>query len=90
MKSLLLALGSAALIAQAPAFAQSSPAAAHPNVLLKTSQGDIKVELYPEKAPKSVANFLDYVKSGQYKRNDLSSCDSRLHDPGRRLYHELR
>src|ERR1700722_13659344 len=66
MKSLLLALGSAALIAQAPAFAQSSQTAAHPTVLLKTSQGDIKVELYPEKAPKSVANFLDYVKSGQY------------------------
>ncbi len=66
MKSLLLALGSAALIAQAPAFAQSSQAAAHPSVLLKTSQGDIKVELYPEKAPKSVANFLNYVKSGQY------------------------
>src|SRR5476649_1219684 len=66
MKSLLLALGSAALIAQAPAFAQSSQTAAHPTVLLKTSQGDIKVELYPEKAPKSVANFLKYVSSGQY------------------------
>ncbi|MEX3640580.1 peptidylprolyl isomerase, partial [Paraburkholderia sp. BR14427] len=24
------------------------------------------VELYPEKAPKTVANFLDYVKAGQY------------------------
>ena len=33
---------------------------------LKTSQGDIRVELYPEKAPKTVANFLDYVKAGQY------------------------
>ncbi|MGN6669569.1 MAG: peptidylprolyl isomerase, partial [Trinickia sp.] len=41
-------------------------AAAHPQVLLKTSDGDIKVELYPEQAPKTVANFLDYVKSGQY------------------------
>ena len=66
MKSLLLALGSAALIAQAPAFAQSAQTAAHPTVLLKTTDGDIKVELYPEKAPKSVANFIDYVKSGQY------------------------
>jgi peptidyl-prolyl cis-trans isomerase A (cyclophilin A) len=35
-------------------------------VQLKTSQGDIRVELYPEKAPKTVANFLDYVKAGQY------------------------
>ena len=62
-----LALGSAALIASAPAaFAQSASPAAHPSVLFKTSEGDIRVELYPEKAPKTVANFLDYVKAGQY------------------------
>ena len=66
MKRLLLALGSAALVANAPAFAQSAAPAAHPSVLFKTSDGDIRVELYPEKAPKTVANFLDYVKSGQY------------------------
>jgi peptidyl-prolyl cis-trans isomerase A (cyclophilin A) len=64
MKRLLLALGSAALVATAPAFAQT--ATVHPVVQLKTSQGDIRVELYPEKAPKTVANFLEYVKSGQY------------------------
>lgn len=65
MKRLMLALGSAALLASAaPAFAQN--AAAHPVVDFKTTQGDIKVELYPEKAPKTVANFLAYVKSGQY------------------------
>ncbi|MBU9339997.1 peptidylprolyl isomerase [Burkholderia multivorans] len=64
MKRLLLALGGAALLATAPAFAQT--ATAHPVVQLKTSQGDIRVELYPEKAPKTVANFLDYVKGGQY------------------------
>jgi peptidyl-prolyl cis-trans isomerase A (cyclophilin A) len=66
MKRLLLALGSATLVANAPAFAQSAAPAAHPSVLFKTSDGDIRVELYPEKAPKTVANFLDYVKSGQY------------------------
>ncbi len=66
MKWLMLALGSAALIANAPAFAQSASAAAHPQVLFKTSQGDFRVELYPEKAPKTVDNFLQYVKSGQY------------------------
>ncbi|KVN94670.1 peptidylprolyl isomerase [Burkholderia ubonensis] len=64
MKRLLLALGGAALLATAPAFAQT--ATAHPVVQLKTSQGEIRVELYPEKAPKTVANFLDYVKAGQY------------------------
>jgi cyclophilin family peptidyl-prolyl cis-trans isomerase len=43
-----------------------SAAADTPKVELKTSMGDIVVELYPEKAPKTVANFLDYVKSGHY------------------------
>ena len=40
--------------------------AAVPKVLLKTSMGDITVELYPDKAPKSVENFLTYVNSGFY------------------------
>ncbi|WP_345776903.1 peptidylprolyl isomerase [Dokdonella sp.] len=34
--------------------------------LIKTNLGDITVELYPDKAPKSVENFLGYVKSGFY------------------------
>jgi peptidyl-prolyl cis-trans isomerase A (cyclophilin A) len=66
MKHFWLALGSAALIAGAPALAQTAATTSHPKVLMKTSEGDITVELYPEKAPKTVANFLDYVKSGQY------------------------
>lgn len=41
-------------------------AADAPRVLLKTSMGDITVELNPEKAPVSVDNFLKYVKKGQY------------------------
>lgn len=40
--------------------------AANPMVELKTSAGPIVLELYPEKAPKTVANFLEYVKSGFY------------------------
>jgi cyclophilin family peptidyl-prolyl cis-trans isomerase len=40
--------------------------AADPQVDLKTSLGTIRVELYPAKAPKSVANFLQYVKDGHY------------------------
>ena len=35
-------------------------------VLLKTNQGDITLTLDSAKAPKSVANFLQYVKSGHY------------------------
>ena len=35
-----------------------------PLVKLETSMGDITLELYPEKAPATVANFLEYVKAG--------------------------
>ncbi|WP_067822527.1 peptidylprolyl isomerase [Nocardia inohanensis] len=35
-------------------------------VLLKTSAGDITLELDEAKAPKTVANFVDYVKAGHY------------------------
>lgn len=35
-------------------------------VILKTSVGEIEVELYPDKAPKTVANFLAYVDEGFY------------------------
>jgi peptidyl-prolyl cis-trans isomerase A (cyclophilin A)/peptidyl-prolyl cis-trans isomerase B (cyclophilin B) len=41
-------------------------AADAPKVLLKTSMGDITLELNQEKAPKSTDNFLQYVKSGHY------------------------
>lgn len=39
---------------------------AHPRVRLQTSQGAIVLELYPDKAPQTVANFLNYVRSGFY------------------------
>lgn len=35
-------------------------------VVLKTNHGDITLELNAEKAPLTVANFLEYVKSGHY------------------------
>jgi peptidyl-prolyl cis-trans isomerase A (cyclophilin A) len=35
-------------------------------VKLATTAGDIVIELEPAKAPKTVANFLEYVKSGHY------------------------
>ena len=71
LKSLLIAL---LLIAPLPVVAQTAeavPAAStaptvKPEVLLHTSQGDITLELYPDKSPKSVANFLQYVRDGFY------------------------
>jgi peptidyl-prolyl cis-trans isomerase A (cyclophilin A) len=41
--------------------------AANPIVEFETNQGNFKIELYPEKAPKTVSNFLYYVDNGFYK-----------------------
>lgn len=44
----------------------SASATDNPRVVMKTSMGSIVVELYPQQAPKSVENFLRYVKDGHY------------------------
>jgi peptidyl-prolyl cis-trans isomerase A (cyclophilin A) len=44
-----------------PSWAQSAP-----QVKLSTSMGEIVVEVYPDKAPKTVENFLQYVKDKHY------------------------
>jgi cyclophilin family peptidyl-prolyl cis-trans isomerase len=40
--------------------------AGNPKVKMETSKGTMIIELYPDKAPKSVANFLSYVNAGSY------------------------
>jgi len=51
-----------------PAIASADQAApANPRVVIKTSEGDITVQLYADKSPVTVANFLAYVDSGFYK-----------------------
>jgi peptidyl-prolyl cis-trans isomerase B (cyclophilin B) len=40
--------------------------AANPQVKLITTKGDITLELYPDKAPKTVENFLNYIDLGFY------------------------
>ena len=40
--------------------------AADPQVDLKTNHGTIRLELYPAKAPKTVENFLQYVRDGHF------------------------
>jgi peptidyl-prolyl cis-trans isomerase A (cyclophilin A) len=44
----------------------AATAADAPKVKLSTSAGDIVLELYPDKAPKSVDNFLQYVREKHY------------------------
>lgn len=48
---------------QAPA---PEPAPGNPVVVVSTSLGDITIELFKERAPVSVANFLQYVQAGFY------------------------
>jgi len=43
-----------------------TPPPDHPVVILETEAGTIQVELYPDKAPLTVANFLMYVDRGTY------------------------
>jgi cyclophilin family peptidyl-prolyl cis-trans isomerase len=49
-------------VSTAPAAGQP----ANPRVLIETSKGNITVELFPARAPQSVGNFLNYVKTGFY------------------------
>lgn len=59
------ALSSIALLATF-SVANSALAEALPHVKFATSAGDFVVELYPDKAPKTVDNFLQYVRDKHY------------------------
>lgn len=61
-------LAGALALSPLAALAQSSPAAKPKaeRVQFTTSAGKFTVEVYPDAAPKTVANFLEYVKSGFY------------------------
>jgi peptidyl-prolyl cis-trans isomerase A (cyclophilin A) len=60
MKSNILVLIAALLFS-------TSVIAADPQVEIKTNMGTIVLELFPDKAPKTVENFLQYVKDGFFK-----------------------
>ena len=47
-------------------------------VEFQTNQGNFTVEVYPEKAPKTVANFLQYVKDGFYENTIFHRVISRF------------
>ena len=40
--------------------------AANTVISIKTTSGDIKIELFDDKAPKTSENFKEYIKSGYY------------------------
>ena len=60
LTSLVLSLG---LLAPAAVWAQN---ASTPKVRISTSLGDIEAELYADKAPKTVSNFVQYVNDKHY------------------------
>jgi len=55
-----------ALVFALSALPDGASAAANPQVRVATSMGEFVIELYPEKAPVTVANFLQYVDDGFY------------------------
>lgn len=60
-KRTLIAVFVSLLAAPALAQAPTAPASGNPHVKLHTAQGDILLELYADKAPITVRNFLHYV-----------------------------
>ncbi len=61
-----LILGLMFVLASLPLAAPAAEPAVHPQLRLTTSLGAIELELYPDKAPLTVKNFLGYVDSGFY------------------------
>jgi cyclophilin family peptidyl-prolyl cis-trans isomerase len=56
-----------ALIASLALTLSFTALAANPKIIIKTNKGNIEAELFQDKAPKSVENFISYIKKGHYK-----------------------
>jgi cyclophilin family peptidyl-prolyl cis-trans isomerase len=65
MRIMLLAFICLAVAFLAVAITAAAPAGPV-TVVMKTSKGNITLELYPDKAPRTVANFLSYVEAKYY------------------------
>ncbi len=52
-------------------FSCSNPKHENPHIEIETKFGDIELELYPSKAPKTVAAFLSYVDSDIFKSSSF-------------------
>jgi len=65
-KSFTLAHLAGIIFASCILFTQGLAAQGNPQAIMHTSMGDIQLELYADKAPVSVENFINYAKSGFY------------------------
>lgn len=64
MKQILLAVSILTVMA-GTSVGQENPVS-NPQVVMETSKGEIVLELYPDKAPLTVKNFLNYIDAGFY------------------------
>ena len=62
----------------------------NPVVIIKTTKGDIQAELFADKAPVTVKNFIQYMDDKQYNGTIFHRVIDGLHDPGRRLHQRFR
>ena len=53
-------------VSMSVAHAESADAAENPQILMKTTNGDIIIELFADKSPITVENFLRYADEGHY------------------------
>ncbi len=63
IKKLLISLS---FVILSSTFSYAAQESQNPKVMIKTSMGGIKIELFEKEAPLSVRNFLEYVESGFY------------------------
>ncbi len=61
----------------------------NPHIAIETQFGDIELELYPSKAPKTVAAFLFYIDSGFYERSSFYRVLNLTNQPSDVLKTEL-
>jgi cyclophilin family peptidyl-prolyl cis-trans isomerase len=66
LKKILIILVCGLPVLCASVVSAAGPTARNPVVLMETSMGNVKLELFAKEAPISVKNFLDYVNSGFY------------------------
>lgn len=65
-KMIIFVMAFLGLLAAFPPLGQAQAAQTNPKVLMKTSKGDITIELFADKAPLTVKNFLSYVDEKFY------------------------